>query len=115
MIYLCKAYEQMYQSLHGMYALEIFCTDNEKLAVKYAVDLSLEVMECYDDITCAIEEDYHELLDNGHEVDIQELYEDNVAFELYEVRTDKDVEEVRDDLDCLGFEDFIEEYDCVEV
>lgn len=115
MIYLCKAYEQQYQGLHGMYELAIFCAYNKQSAIMDAINLSYEVMNSYDCITETIEKEYQELLEMGKDSDIYELYDDNVAFELYEVHTDKEFEEVKNDLDYLGYEDFIKEYECVEV
>ena len=115
MIYLCKAYEQQYQGLHEMYDLAIFHAYDKRSAIMDAVNLSYEVMNSYNCITDTIEEEHQNLLDMGEDSDIYELYDDNVAFELYEVRTDKDFEEVKDDLDYLGYEDFLEEYNCVEV
>lgn len=115
MIYLCKAYEQQYQGLHGIYVIDLFYEDDERQAVMSAINLSHDVMNSYSFIADAIEGDYQYSLSIGEPLDICELYDDNVAFELYEVHTDKDFEKVRSDFDVLEYDEFLEKYNCREV
>lgn len=42
MIYLCKAYEQQYQGLHGIYAIDLFCEDDKRQAIMNAIKITKE-------------------------------------------------------------------------
>lgn len=106
MVYLCKAYEQQYQRLHDIYAIDLFCENDERRAVMNAINLSYDVMNSYSCIADAIEEDYQYSLNVDKPLDIQKLYDDNIAFELYEVHTDKDFEDLMEQF-CDNFREIV--------
>lgn len=116
-IYLIKAYEGIYYGLHGIISYAVVETTYDG-ATDIARDMSYDLMESHSNL---FYEDFKNDAESegleGEELDsyIEECYEENIAYEIYEVigRDDEDVDDL--DKEMARYPDrFIKEYcNCV--
>lgn len=92
-IYLIHAYEETYSGLHGMEDYDIVETDSLDTLRDYGHEMSLDVMESYGCIEEVLYQDALEWAEEmGYEEDdeefsdyLDELHEDNVAYEYWKL------------------------------
>lgn len=118
MIYLVYAYEDRYGGNHGINAWDIYDVDSVREAEEIGQDMSIEVMESYGSIG-------EELLDEareeaefyGYEEDsldfeniLDGIYKENIAYELYRLSDEYTVEQYREMMETLDWEEIRDKY-----
>lgn len=108
--YFVYAYEGIYGGLHGMYDW-VFMEGSYAEAESYGVEMSSNVIDSYAEIRQNLfdVEDEEEIYARYSEEEVEEIIQEDIAFEIYEVRDDappfKEMEEMN-----LDPESYIKEY-----
>ena len=115
-IYTVNAYEGFYGGLHGINDTFLMKSDSLSEVEAEAREASLDVIESFNiaadvgwveqAIDQGLVEDTEEYWDY-----INEYQEDDIAFEIKKVKdTSKTYEELEEELDLMGYEEFVKEY-----
>lgn len=86
--YFVYAYDQSYGGLHGMYDW-CFMESSYEEAECTAAEMSAEVIDSYADIRCSLFDcEEEEIYERYSEEEINEIIQEDIAYEIYEVRDD---------------------------
>ena len=108
--YFVYAYDGIYGGLHGMYDW-VFMEGTYEEAEDYGIEMSRDVIDSYSEIRQSLfdYEDEEEIYERYSEEEIEEIIQEDIAFEIYEVRDDapsfKELEAMN-----LDPESYIKEY-----
>ena len=118
MIYLIYAYEERYGGEHGMNLWDICDVDSVREAQETGREMSIEVMESYSSIgEDLLEEAREEAEIYGYEEDsldfeniLDELYKENMAYEIYRLSDEYTVEQYYEMMRTLDWEEIRDKY-----
>ena len=107
--YFVYAYDQSYGGLHGMHEW-CFMEGTYTEAMLYGAEMSANVIDSYSDIRYSLFEcEDEEIYERYSEEEINEIIEEDIAFDIYEVRDDAPSLEELEAM-YLDPETFIKEY-----
>lgn len=108
--YFVYAYDDMYGGLHGMYEW-CFIEGSYQEAEDYGEEMSRNVIDSYSEIRQNLFdcEDEEEIYERYSEEEIMEIIQEDIAYEIYEVRDDIPSFEELEEMN-LDPESYIKEY-----
>ena len=118
-IYMIYAFEDMYDGLHGMNDVAFEEAEDPKSLIAEAEEMSLEVMSSYGDIGSSLIEDaraeaesrgIYDEDDPEFEAILDEFYDDNIAYEIYEMSPEYTIEQYEAMLPVIGAEEIARLY-----
>ncbi len=118
-IYMIYAYEHMYGGLHGMNNTVILESENAKSLYSMATEMSMEVMDSYSDVGETLLENAREEAEsrgiyNEDDPEFEEIldeeYEENVEYDIYELNNHFTVEQYEEMLSSHDAETIAKQY-----
>ena len=118
-VYLKGNHEDMYDGLHGMNDVAFEEAEDPKSLIAEAEEMSLEVMSSYGDIESSLLEDaraeaesrdIYDEDDPEFEAILDEFYDDNIAYEIYEMSPEYTIEQYEAMLPEIGAEEIVHLY-----
>ena len=118
-IYMIYAYEHMYGGLHGMNNTVILESEDAKSLYSMATEMSMEVMDSYSDVGETLLENAREEAescgiydedDPEFEEILDEEYEENVEYDIYELSDHFTVEQYEEMLSSHDAETIAQQY-----
>ena len=118
-IYMIYAYEHMYGGLHGMNNTVILESEDAKSLYSMATEMSMEVMDSYSDVGETLLENAREEAESRGIYDeddpefeeiLDEEYEENVEYDIYELSDHFTVEQYEEMLSSHDAETIAQQY-----
>lgn len=118
-IYMIYAYEHMYGGLHGMNNTVILESEDTKSLYSMATEMSMEVMDSYSDVGETLLENAREEAESRGIYDeddpefeeiLDEEYEENVEYDIYELSDHFTVEQYEEMLSSHDAETIAQQY-----
>lgn len=118
-IYMIYAYEHMYGGLHGMNNTVILESEDAKFLRSMATEMSMEVMDSYSDVGETLLENAREEAESRGIYDeddpefeeiLDEEYEENVEYDIYELSDHFTVEQYEEMLSSHDAETIAQQY-----
>ena len=111
-IYMIHAMENMYHGLHGIEDVRILEAENKDELESLGREMSIEVMKSYDDVGETLlenardEAEFNEIDEDSAEFEniLDEQYEENVEYYIYQLSNEFTVEQYESMLDIAGAE-----------